>query len=641
MSTPSHGPWALLGIAPTRDARDIKRAYAARLKTVRPEDDPAGFQALRQAYEWALAQSGEQPAPAPVVYLSRKPPAQPAHPIKIQATEQTPPPVPDATSPPVVHFQIDPQAQPIYRIKIQATPQQQPPPNARTQPESWLDLLDDAPPPPEASPSKLGESHWNHFLASAGDKNEEDESDTRIQALAARLRAWLRHPDLVNFDAREAFLNAALSACADGRTPGALRLACDAVFDWSRAPMPLDPWARARWSGVIERIAGDRQYRAMQALAQDAEPRRWVLQQLTQSGPPEIPWHRFFDARFRNLVQDSLRRLQTDWPQALQFRLNAAALPILEEAAGRPWPNLGKPSKPIGFALALIPAVTLALIIAEPLPSRLIPGGAVLLFLAMWAAWRAAYPLWIIPALARYRQNSHRPHVRLAWYAVRMSVLTAAFFFPAFPPPDVDLLAKIVIVTVALSHLVLSLLLNGFLVLKKFLFAILFCAILIVLPAIVPGTSKKLYMAGFPVLMLSETLLFGLYNILQQVYRRTLGTRARLFLLACAVILVAPLQILLSSKAPALFVLLGWVWVVASCAALDLSGLQSSNENDFIVTSLTTFVATLVAMGLSTSIMGRNNPVTSIFSLQILVAGMIIFMLNIHRSYYIEHVDKR
>ncbi|MDO3411987.1 tetratricopeptide repeat protein [Saccharibacillus sp. CPCC 101409] len=49
--------WQVLGLAPTGDARAIKRAYAALLKQTSPEDDPEGFQRLREAYDEALKQA--------------------------------------------------------------------------------------------------------------------------------------------------------------------------------------------------------------------------------------------------------------------------------------------------------------------------------------------------------------------------------------------------------------------------------------------------------------------------------------------------------------------------------------------------------------------------------------------------------
>jgi hypothetical protein len=49
-----------LGLEPTADEREIKRAYARELRRTRPDEDPAGFQALNEAYQQCLAYAEHQ-----------------------------------------------------------------------------------------------------------------------------------------------------------------------------------------------------------------------------------------------------------------------------------------------------------------------------------------------------------------------------------------------------------------------------------------------------------------------------------------------------------------------------------------------------------------------------------------------------
>lgn len=50
-------PWSVLEISPTDDEAAIRKAYAVKLRVTRPDEDPRGFQALREARDAALAQS--------------------------------------------------------------------------------------------------------------------------------------------------------------------------------------------------------------------------------------------------------------------------------------------------------------------------------------------------------------------------------------------------------------------------------------------------------------------------------------------------------------------------------------------------------------------------------------------------------
>lgn len=73
------GHWAFrhLGLAQDADARAIKRAYAAKLKVTRPDEDPEGFQALNEAYraalDWVQSRQSSEPAVAVRAALAAEP----------------------------------------------------------------------------------------------------------------------------------------------------------------------------------------------------------------------------------------------------------------------------------------------------------------------------------------------------------------------------------------------------------------------------------------------------------------------------------------------------------------------------------------------------------------------------------------
>jgi TPR repeat protein len=79
-------PWEILGVPPAADRATIRRAYAARLKQCRPDDDREGFQRLREAYEMMLSGSAHVSEPVNVSTPSaHDPPATRAAPVGSEA----------------------------------------------------------------------------------------------------------------------------------------------------------------------------------------------------------------------------------------------------------------------------------------------------------------------------------------------------------------------------------------------------------------------------------------------------------------------------------------------------------------------------------------------------------------------------
>ena len=124
-------PFSVLGLDADADERAIKRAYAAKLKTVRPDEDPEGFQRLNEAYRAALQWAQSLPADtadriAPAPDGAPRPPA----PASIEAPpgEDEPRRPTPAAPPPSAHLQVRQVAEAAAPEPAESAPSAPPPP---------------------------------------------------------------------------------------------------------------------------------------------------------------------------------------------------------------------------------------------------------------------------------------------------------------------------------------------------------------------------------------------------------------------------------------------------------------------------------------------------------------------------------
>lgn len=64
--------WSILGIEPTTNKKKIQQAYADKIKIYHPEDDPEGFQRLKEAYRSAIAYMKNQSVQGSTVQISER-----------------------------------------------------------------------------------------------------------------------------------------------------------------------------------------------------------------------------------------------------------------------------------------------------------------------------------------------------------------------------------------------------------------------------------------------------------------------------------------------------------------------------------------------------------------------------------------
>jgi len=280
MHNGQRGLWEILGTEPTGDERALKRAYAKRLKVTRPEDDPAAFQELREAYEYALRHAhlfaGELP--------------------ETQAAEAAVEEAPEA-----------PPLEPADLWGVIDEPAQQAPA------ELWGVIAQDQAPPPELwgvvaiDPAQEAANLWQGCLA------------------------WMRHADagealarmlqddaMLNLDVREEFELCALRYCASAGYDLALRHALFEQLGWDHDFSYL-----ARSHADLVRSAVQR-YRADRSFAHFSDNRDSYpgLDCIMSQQPPSAYARQLFDEKFTLQLRELLHAIRWQHGEMLAYKLD-------------------------------------------------------------------------------------------------------------------------------------------------------------------------------------------------------------------------------------------------------------------------------------------------------------------------------
>ena len=300
--------WDILGTEPTGDERALKRAYAKRLKVTRPEDDPAAFQELRDAYEYALRN-----AAAIAEYVQQQAEVQGPE-AEVQGSD------PAGLTPAVTSVHAD-------SGPAEAAPPE--PPEAPSA-ELWGVIAHEerrmAPPParvPELwgvvdiDPAEEAAGLWQECLARAGRSDPEK-----------LLTELLRRDALLKFDVREEFELCALRYCAQPGYALPLRHALFVALGWDHDFSYL-----ARSHGELVREAVQR-LRADRSFAHFSEQRDQYpgLDCIMSQQEPSAYTRQLFDRKFTLQLRALLQTIRWQHSEMLAYRLDVALFERWEHA---------------------------------------------------------------------------------------------------------------------------------------------------------------------------------------------------------------------------------------------------------------------------------------------------------------------
>lgn len=313
MHNGQRGLWQILDTEPTGDERALKRAYAKRLKATRPEDDPAAFQELREAYEYALRHAH--------LFAEELPEPQAAEAEAAAAETPEAPPMEPAD----LWGVIDEPAQ-HAPAELWGVIAQEP----AAPPELWGVLATD--PAQEAANLWLGCLAWMRH-ADAGDA----------------LARMLQDDAMLNLDVREEFELCALRYCASAGYDLALRQALFEQLGWDHDFSYL-----ARSHADLVRAAVQR-YRADRSFAHFSDNRDSYpgLDCIMSQQPPGAYARQLFDEKFTLQLRELLHTIRWQHGEMLAYKLDTDLFEQWEQAvhAKRYFKQTALASCGLGFVL--------------------------------------------------------------------------------------------------------------------------------------------------------------------------------------------------------------------------------------------------------------------------------------------------
>lgn len=362
--------WAILGMAPTDDVRSVKRAYAARLKACRPEDDPQAFAQLREAYDAVLSRL-KSASKEPVTYAAGAHTADAKHPPAIH--EERMDPSAASMKPAEETTQVVDKAAPAAIVRPLPTmsgghPTPLPPPATRLAPNLSAPVV-------HPSPQQVAAS----ILAEAKDR------DGRWSGFAI----WLHgHDDLISLDFKAATSEALLRKIAAEGAPR--REAIEVLaqfFAWDDYRKPGAPHiASMLVTQVQHRVSADEFAKWLDSPGNQKNSAARTLRTVRRFGDGKRAWMMASLLINRSRIVQSFRAITPAYGEA--------ALPaVLGEKATRFWYRALAPLPNVLQMALTIPMAAVTGILVATLLLTDISNAPILASIGLWTAMLLAAAL--------------------------------------------------------------------------------------------------------------------------------------------------------------------------------------------------------------------------------------------------------